>query len=81
MNALNKLSLKNLRLNKSRTVVTIIGILLSAALITVVAGVASSGQQTMLGAEINYSGDYDLMLNGNITSGDIDDISANRNVS
>lgn len=81
MNALNKLSLKNLRLNKSRTVVTIIGILLSAALITVVAGVASSGQQTMLNAEINYSGDYDLMLNGNITSGDIDDISANRNVS
>lgn len=81
MNALNKLSLKNLRLNKSRTVVTIIGILLSAALITVVAGVASSGQQTMLNAEVNYSGDYDLMLNGNITSGDIDDISANRNVS
>jgi putative ABC transport system permease protein len=36
MKLLNKLTLKNLRLNKVRTIVTIVGIMLSAALITVV---------------------------------------------
>lgn len=36
MKLLNKLTLKNLRLNKVRTAVTIVGIMLSAALITVV---------------------------------------------
>ena len=35
MKLLNKLTLKNLRLNKVRTIVTIVGIMLSAALITV----------------------------------------------
>ena len=33
MKLLNKLTLKNLRLNKVRTIVTIVGIMLSAALI------------------------------------------------
>lgn len=80
MNTLNKLTLKNLKLNKSRTIVTIIGILLSTALITVVAGIAASGQQTMINAEINFSGDYDLSLSGNITEKDVKEISANRNV-
>lgn len=80
MNTLNKLTLKNLKLNKSRTIVTIIGILLSTALITVVAGIAASGQQTMINAEINFSGDYDLSLSGNITDKDVKEISANRNV-
>ncbi|WP_294467023.1 ABC transporter permease [uncultured Ruminococcus sp.] len=80
MNTLNKLTLKNLKLNKSRTIVTIIGILLSTALITVVAGIAASGQQTMINAEINFSGDYDLSLSGNITDKDVKEISTNRNV-
>lgn len=38
MKILNKLTVKNLKLNKSRTIVTIIGIMLSCALIMVVAG-------------------------------------------
>lgn len=80
MNTLNKLTLKNLKLNKSRTIVTIIGILLSTALITVVAGIAASGQQTMINAEINFSGNYDLFISGNATSEDVKEIEANRNV-
>lgn len=48
MKLLNKLTLKNLRLNKVRTAVTIVGIMLSAALITVVSGMALSGRQTMI---------------------------------
>lgn len=80
MNTLNKLTLKNLRLNKSRTIVTIIGIILSTALITVVAGIAASGQQTMINAQINFSGNYDLYISGNATSEDVKEIKANRNV-
>lgn len=80
MNTLNKLTLKNLKLNKSRTIVTIIGILLSTALITVVAGIAASGQQTMINAEINFSGNFDLFISGNATGEDVKEIKANRNV-
>ena len=80
MNTLNKLTVKNLKLNKSRTIVTIIGILLSTALITVVAGIAASGQQTMINAQINFKGDFDLFISGNATGEDVKEIKANRNV-
>ena len=36
MKILNKLTIKNLKLNKKRSIVTIIGIILSVALITAV---------------------------------------------
>lgn len=62
MKLLNKLTLKNLRLNKVRTAVTIIGIMLSAALITVVSGMALSGRQTMIDGQTAWSGDYDVAL-------------------
>lgn len=62
MKLLNKLTLKNLRLNKVRTIVTIVGIMLSAALITVVSGMALSGRQTMIDAQIVYGGNYDVAL-------------------
>lgn len=62
MKLLNKLTLKNLRLNKVRTAVTIIGIMLSAALITVVSGMALSGRQTMIDAQAAWSGNYDVAL-------------------
>ena len=42
MNLLNNLTIKNLKLNKKRTIVTIIGIMLSVALITAVATIYSS---------------------------------------
>lgn len=79
MKLLNKLTLKNLRLNKVRTVVTIIGIILSAALITVVSGMALSGRQTMINGQTTWSGDYDVALDI-IDNAKIDDIRSNRNV-
>ena len=42
MDLLNKLTIKSLKLNKKRTIVTIIGIMLSVALITAVATMYSS---------------------------------------
>lgn len=79
MKLLNKLTLKNLRLNKVRTAVTIVGIMLSAALITVVSGMALSGRQTMIDAQKNWSGDYDVSLDI-IDTAKIDEIRQNRNV-
>lgn len=79
MKILNRLTLKNLRLNKTRTIVTIIGILLSTALITVVAGMATSAQRTMINGEISWSGDFDVVLCGG-TPENIKEIKANRNV-
>lgn len=79
MKLLNKLTLKNLRLNKVRTAVTIVGIMLSAALITVVSGMALSGRQTMINAQMTWSGDYDVALDI-IDNAKIDDIRSNRDV-
>lgn len=79
MKLLNKLTLKNLRLNKVRTIVTIVGIMLSAALITVVSGMALSGRQTMIDAQKTWSGDYDVSLDI-IDTAKIDEIRQNRNV-
>lgn len=80
MKILNKLTLKNLKLNKSRTIVTILSIILSTALITTVAGLAASERQTMIDLQIYYSGDYDVDVVGSISKDDIADIKANRDV-
>lgn len=79
MKILNKLTVKNLKLNKSRTIVTIIGIMLSCALIMVVAGMAASAQQTMVNLQINDTGNYDLFVKG-ANKKIIDNAQANRNV-
>lgn len=79
MKLLNKLTLKSLRLNKVRTIVTVVGIMLSAALITVVSGMALSGRQTMIDAQMTWSGDYDVALDI-IDNSKIDVIRSNRDV-
>lgn len=79
MKILNKLTLKNLRLNKTRTVVTVIGIILSAALICVVAGMATSVQRTMISAQTIFSGDFDAVFYAN-SPDKIDDVRQNRSV-
>lgn len=58
MKVLNKFTIKNLKLNKKRTAVTIIGIMLSTALICGVAGLVSSFQQTLINATIQSEGNY-----------------------
>lgn len=59
MNILNKLTANYLKMNKKRTIVTIIGIILSGAMITAVATLAVSFQKFMLDVEIGYDGAYD----------------------
>lgn len=79
MNILNRLSVKNLRLNKKRTISTIIGILLSTALICAVATMASSFQKTLMENAINESGYYHIKLLG-VTGDDVEDLKSNRDV-
>ena len=58
MNILKKLTLKSLKLNKKRTIVTIIGIILSTALICAVAGMITSVQKTLINYAKSHSGNY-----------------------
>ena len=58
MNILNKFTIKSLKLNKKRTTVTIIGIILSTALICAVAGVFSSFQATLIEHAKQSDGNY-----------------------
>ena len=64
MNILNKLSIRNLKLNKKRTISTIIGIILSCSLICAVATMFTSFQETLIQNAVNETGYYHLkMLN------------------
>lgn len=58
MNLLNKLTIKNLKLNKKRTIVTIVGIMLSVALITAVASIYKSGIDSLIEYEKMRKGDF-----------------------
>ena len=63
MNILNKFTIKSLKLNKKRTIVTIIGIMLSTALICGVAGLVSSFQNSLIEwAKVN-DGNYHVTFN------------------
>jgi len=62
MNLLNKLTIKNLKLNKKRTIVTIIGIMLSVALITAVSGMFFSVEESFINYEKSHGGDYHYLF-------------------
>ena len=61
MNILNKLTIKNLKLNKKRSLGTIIGIILSVALICAVSNMVSSFRETLIQNAINESGYWHIM--------------------
>ena len=79
MNLLNKLTIKNLKLNKRRTIVTIIGIMLAVALINAVATMYFSGMASIIKAQKSTSGDYHTVFY-NVPLNDIKTIQNNRNV-
>ncbi|MCR5483155.1 MAG: ABC transporter permease, partial [Bacilli bacterium] len=62
MYLLNKLTLKNLKLNKKRTIVTIIGIVLSIALLTAVSSFYESGLSALINYEKVITGNYHVKL-------------------
>ena len=79
MNLLNKLTIKNLKLNKKRTIVTIIGIMLSVALITAVSSIYSSGIKSLIKYETHEKGNFHTAFY-NVPISDIDIFENNRNI-
>ena len=79
MNVLNKLVTKSLKLNTKRTIGTIIGIILSVALICAVSSMVSSFRQTLVENAINESGYYHIELL-NINDNDINKLKLNKDI-
>lgn len=79
MNILNKVTVKSLRLNKTRTVVTIIGIILSAAMIVAVISFILTLQRYMLESVKLSDGDWHVM-SLNVTQSDMDSLKQNSKV-
>lgn len=64
MNVLNKVMIKNLKINKTRTLVTIIGIILSLAMFTAVLTSVTTSQKYMVNSIIADTGSYYAMSAG-----------------
>ena len=79
MSILNKLTITSLKLNKKRTAVTIIGIILATALITAVSGLATSFRRTMIEEARQTDGNYHYQFQ-NVPVEELKYFKNNRNV-
>ncbi len=79
MSILKSLTIKNLKLNKKRTIVTIIGIILATALIVALSSLVVSFRASMIEYEKSYSGNYHYKFS-NVPKDEIKYIQNNRNV-
>lgn len=79
MKLLNKLTLKNLKLNRKRTIVTIIGIILSVSLITAVSSMVVSFKKSLIKYETSIKGNYHYGFI-NIKSDDLSYFTNNNNI-
>lgn len=79
MDLLKQLTIKNLKLNKKRTAVTIIGIMLSVALITAVATMYSSGINSLIKFEKYQYGEFHVEYE-NVPISEITNFKNNRKI-
>ena len=79
MKVLTKITIKNLKLNKKRTIGTLVGIILSVALICAVAGMATSLRQSLIQTASSNTGYWHLKLS-NINKEDIEKLENNRDI-
>ena len=79
MNLLNKLTKKNLLLNKKRTIVTVIGIILSVSLIMALSSLVASFIGSATVYEKMRSGNFHVSFD-NVKSSDVDKFKNNRYV-
>lgn len=77
MKVLNNLTLKSLKLNKKRTIGTIIGIILSVSLICAIAGMGTSFRGTLINETVKDRGYNHLKLE-KVTSEDVEKLELNR---
>lgn len=77
MNLLNKLTKKNLLLNKKRTAVTVIGIILSVALITALASLVVSFKESFINYEKQHDGNFHVTFS-DVTLDNLKNLKKNR---
>ena len=79
MRFLNNLTIKNLKINKKRTISLIIGIILAIFLITSVITIISSFQKTLLEHTKKTKGDYHYGFL-NVSAFELDEFSKDKNI-
>ena len=79
MNVFHKFAIKSLKLNRTRTIVTIIGIILSTAMLTAVTTTVSSVQRFLLEVTEKQNGCWHGVVS-NISMKQIDEISKKKEV-
>lgn len=79
MKLLNRLTLKSMKLNRKRTIVTIMGVLLATAMITTVSILVTSARASLVAYEIENRGKYHYSFD-NVDSESLKYISENRQV-
>lgn len=79
MNLMKTLTLKNLKLNRKRTIVTIIGIILATALLSALVTLVSSFQYSMIEYQKQKGGDFHVKFS-NVKMSELSEFKNNRNI-
>lgn len=79
MNLMKTLTLKNLRLSRKRTIVTIVGIILATALLSALVTLVSSFQYSMIEYQKQKDGDFHVKFS-NVKMSELSEFKNNRNI-
>ena len=79
MNLMKTLTLKNLKLNRKRTIVTIVGIILATALLSALVTLVSSFQYSMIEYKKQKDGDFHVKFS-NVKMSELSEFKNNRNI-
>lgn len=79
MNLMKTLTLKNLKLNRKRTIVTIVGIILATALLSALVTLVSSFQYSMIEYQKQKEGDFHVKFS-NVKMTELSEFKNNRNI-
>lgn len=79
MNLMKRLTLKNLKLNRKRTIVTIVGIILATALLSALVTLVSSFQYSMIEYQKQKGGDFHVKFSG-VKMSELSEFKNNRNI-
>ena len=79
MNLMKTLTLKNLKLNRKRTIVTIVGIILATALLSALVTLVSSFQYSMIEYQKQKDGDFHVKFS-NVKMSELSGFKNNRNI-
>ena len=79
MNLMKTLTLKNLKLNRKRTIVTIVGIILATALLSALVTLVSSFQYSIIEYQKQKGGDFHVKFS-NVKMSELSEFKNNRNI-